>query len=50
MDKHLRVDALVRPEAEVGIKKQKKDDFSTTVFIGNLPYIVSEEEVRKHFS
>ena len=50
MEKHLRVDNLVKPEGQVGVIKQKKDDFTATIFIGNLPYIVSEEELRQHFS
>jgi len=25
------------------------NDFNTTVFIGNLPFIAGEEEVRGHF-
>ena len=50
MDKHLRVDTLVKPEGQVGVIKQKKDDFTSTIFIGNLPYVVSEEELRKHFA
>lgn len=31
-------------EMEVG-----GNDFNTTVFIGNLPFIAGEEEVRGHF-
>lgn len=26
------------------------EDFKTTVFVGNLPFVVSEEEVRTHFA
>ena len=29
--------------------RDAQNDFETTVFIGNLPFIVSEEDVRKHF-
>jgi nucleolar protein 12 len=49
MEKHIRVDALIR-SSEDGKKNASKDDFTTTVFVGNLPYIVSEEEVHKAFS
>ncbi len=54
MGKHLRVDSLVRaptdgPNGE-GKRQQSRDDFTTTVFVGNLPYIVSEEEVRGAFA
>lgn len=37
---HIRVDS----EAD------KQNDFSTTVFVGNLPYILNEEELREHFT
>jgi nucleolar protein 12 len=50
MDKHIRVDSLFRPEAQAGVKLVKKDDYDTTAFIGNLPYIVNEEELRTHFA
>ena len=49
MGKHLRVDTLIK-SAEDGKKNANKDDFTTTVFVGNLPYIVSEEEVRTCFT
>jgi nucleolar protein 12 len=26
------------------------EDYKTTVFVGNLPFVVSEEEVRAHFT
>lgn len=43
MEKHIRVD--------INDSDQKqKDDFTTTVFVGSLPFIASEEEVRAHFS
>ena len=32
-----------------GVKKVQQDDFNTTVFIGNIPFIVSEEELRTFF-
>ena len=40
-DKHIRVDLD-------GAKKE--EDFESTVFIGNLPWVVSEEELRAHFA
>lgn len=52
-DKHIRVDTLKGSTLE---KKEgqkggaSEDDFKTTVFVGNLPYVVSEEEVREHFA
>jgi nucleolar protein 12 len=52
-DKHIRVDTLKGSTVE---KKEgqkggaSEDDFKTTVFVGNLPYVVSEEEVREHFA
>lgn len=39
-DKHIRVD--LDGEAE-------KNDFETTIFIGNLPWVVNEEELRAQF-
>jgi RNA recognition motif-containing protein len=48
LGKHLRVDSLVKsPDAK---KNAPKDDFDTTVFVGNLPYVVSEEDVRATFA
>lgn len=38
--KHIRVDC----EGE-----GKKNDFETTVFVGNLPFRIEEEDVRSHF-
>ncbi|CAI2367344.1 unnamed protein product [Moneuplotes crassus] len=35
---HLRVDS-----------EEKKDDFSSTIFVGNLPFIINEEDLRRHF-
>jgi len=49
-DKHIRVDTTLAPEKEEGKKLQSHDDFKTTIFVGNLPFIVSEEEVRTHFA
>ncbi len=48
MGKHIRVDRVKAGQSDDGSKKE--DDFSTTVFVGNLPFIVSEEEVHEHFS
>lgn len=39
-DKHLRVDL----ESE-----ETKHDYESTIFIGNLPWVISEEDVREHF-
>lgn len=54
-DKHIRVDTcgadLVK-EAKDGERKERNhggnswEDFTRTIFIGNLPFIVSEEELR----
>ena len=41
-DKHLRVDVD-------GGEKTEKNDFETSLFIGNLPWVVNEEELRAHF-
>ncbi len=40
-DKHIRVD--------LEGKEGEKNDFETTVFIGNLPWVINEEELRQHF-
>jgi RNA recognition motif-containing protein len=37
---HLRVDR----------DEKKEDDFKTTIFVGNLPFVINEEELRAHFS
>ena len=59
MGKHMRVDCVVRgsePNGKDGEKKRKSsesrpgEDYATTIFVGNLPYIASEEEVRACFS
>lgn len=34
--------------AECGARSQIENDTNTTVFIGNLPFSVNEEELRKH--
>jgi RNA recognition motif-containing protein len=43
--KHLRVDLDFKEEGSKG-----SNDFETTVFIGNLPFIVNEEDVRNHIA
>ena len=62
MEKHLRVDTLGEGLAEQeGEHKQISrsgrntcvnpwEDFTRTIFIGNLPFIVSEEELRAQFA
>jgi len=50
LDKHIRVDTLNKSLANGDKPAKTEDDFMTTVFVGNLPYIVSEEEVREHFT
>lgn len=37
---HLRVDR----------DEKKEDDFKTTIFVGNLPFVINEEDLRTHFS
>lgn len=41
-DKHIRVDIDGKPDEE-------KNDFETSIFIGNLPWVVNEEDLRAHF-
>ena len=48
-DKHIRVDSLLHTNSK-GQAAERGDDFKTTLFVGNLPYVVSEEEVRQHFA
>ena len=43
-DKHIRVDLDYRD------RERDTNDFETTVFVGNLPFIVNEEDVREHFA
>lgn len=43
--KHIRVDIDFKEEGSKG-----SNDFETTVFIGNLPFIVNEEDVRSHIA
>ncbi len=38
-EKHIRVDVDVKQD----------NDFETSIFIGNLPWVVNEEELREHF-
>jgi len=37
---------------DIDVKDEEKNtnDFETTIFIGNLPFIVNEEDVRAHFA
>lgn len=37
-DKHIRVDV-----------EDSEKDFDSTIFIGNLPWVIQEEDVRAHF-
>ena len=37
-DKHLRVD----------LEEGGKNDYDTTLFIGNLPFVINEEDLRAH--
>ncbi len=41
-DKHIRVDIDGKPDGE-------RNDFETSIFIGNLPWVVNEEDLRAHF-
>lgn len=52
MEKHLRVDIVkAKQEGDNANKSEKSyEDYKTTVFVGNLPFVVSEEEVRTHFA
>lgn len=55
LGKHLRVDAVSQSKlAKDGTKKveavNRGEDFIATIFVGNLPYVASEEEVRACFS
>ena len=62
MDKHLRVDTVGEGLAEQEGEHKKIsrsgrntcvnpwEDFTRTIFIGNLPFIVSEEELRSQFA
>lgn len=52
---HLRVDAVVHATHGEDGKKLKAaarggEDFTSTIFVGNLPFVASEEEVRTCFS
>jgi nucleolar protein 12 len=44
--KHLRVD---RAFGSKELDRKSENDFNTTIFVGNLPFVVGEEEVRQHF-
>jgi len=52
MEKHLRVDIVKAKQEGDNVNKSEKsyEDYKTTVFVGNLPFVVSEEEVRAHFA
>ena len=41
-DKHIRVDVDAKGADE-------KNDFESTIFIGNLPWVLQEEDLRAHF-
>ena len=41
-DKHLRVDIDSKAEGQ-------ENDYESTIFIGNLPWVLNEEDLRKHF-
>jgi len=40
-DKHIRVD--------VEGDEKSKEDFEKTIFIGNLPWVINDEDLRSHF-
>jgi nucleolar protein 12 len=42
-EKHIRVDLDSKEEG-------KENDFETSIFIGNLPWVINEEDLRKHFN
>ena len=47
----MRVDRLVKGLDEEGKPKLSSlNDYTTTLFVGNMPFTISEEEVRAHFS
>ena len=54
-DKTLRVDTFLeykpipRAQGRTYTATNPAEDFTKTIFIGNLPYVVSEEDVRKQF-
>lgn len=41
-DKHIRVDVDAHGAEE-------KNDYESTIFIGNLPWVLQEEDLRSHF-
>lgn len=57
MDNHIRVDASSGAD-RIAKKRATEDvemevggnDFNTTIFIGNLPFVAGEEELREHFT
>ena len=50
LDKHIRVDATIHEREEGQKGRVSQDDYQTSVFIGNIPFIVSEEELREFFA
>lgn len=53
--KHIRVDLDSKTvegasAAERGAHSVQENDTNTTIFIGNLPFTINEEELRKHFA
>jgi RNA recognition motif-containing protein len=48
--KHIRVDMEVSTRKDGEVDEKRHDDCETSVFVGNLPYIVNEEELRTHFA
>ena len=53
--KHIRVDLDSKTieaadPAERGAHSSQENDTNTTIFIGNLPFTVNEEDLRKHFT
>jgi len=47
-ERHIRVDLSSSTEKDDKGKKAS-EDFTQTIFIGNLPFVASEEDVRSHF-
>ena len=48
--KHIRVDLSLKEGAKEKESGTSSNDYDTTIFIGNLPFVVSEEDLRRHFS
>ena len=47
--KHIRVD-VCKAEGGDQTKPSSQNDYESTIFIGNLPFQVNEEELRRHFA